>query len=179
VGAHLNQQIAEQLPELGPAQASALKLLGRAATSALRIAGSNDPAASFANDFLAGALQDTVAQGKPGKEGQEGAQQSGIAQGGEKPSNDWLDRLGRSGLGPRISDEALSAWSDEIDGGIAPSQINQAVVAPHQGPLQALAAAGLDALAAKSHVRATAGQRPDPAQRPRGAHRATRAGAGV
>ncbi len=154
MGAHLNQQIAEQLPDLGPAQASALKLLGRAATSALRIVGSNDPAASFANDFLTGALQDTVAQGKPGKEGQdaqEGAQKPGTAQGGEMPSSDWLDRLGRSGLGPRISDEALSAWSDEIDsgialnGGMAPSQINQAVVGPNQGPLQALAAAGLDA----------------------------------
>ena len=38
VGAHLDQQIKAQLPELDPVQASALKLLSRAATSALRIA---------------------------------------------------------------------------------------------------------------------------------------------
>ncbi len=67
VGAHLDQQIKAQLPELDPAQASALKLLSRAATSALRIAGSNDPAASFANDFLMGALQDAAAKGKEGQ----------------------------------------------------------------------------------------------------------------
>ncbi len=101
VGAHLDQQIAEQLPDLGPAQASALKLLGRAATSALRIVGSNDPAASFANDFLMGALQDTAAQGKPGKEGLQGTQDKpeGSADSGGlglKPPRDWVDRLGRS-----------------------------------------------------------------------------------
>jgi hypothetical protein len=101
-----------------------------------------------------GALQDAAAdrkRGQEGRDGQEGAQKPGTAQGGEKPSSAWVDRLGRSSLGPRVSDEALSRWSDEIDGGIAlngsmaPGQISQAVVGPNQGPLAALAAAGLDA----------------------------------
>ncbi len=119
VGAHLDQQIKAQLPELDPAQASALKLLGRAATSALRIAGSNDPAASFANDFLMGALQDAAAdrkRGQEGREGQEGAQDkpegsstasSGL---GLKPPRDWVDRLGRSEIADPSPEEAQAAF---------------------------------------------------------------------
>ena len=56
------------------------------------------------------------------------------------------------GLGLQISGDALSNWSDEIDGGIAlngsmapgAQAITEAVVGKGQGPLAALAAAGLD-----------------------------------
>jgi hypothetical protein len=115
VGAHLDQQIKAQLPELDPAQASALKLLSRAATSALRIAGSNDPAASFANDFLMGALQDAAADRKPGQEGRdghEGAQEgSTVSSGlGLKPPRDWVERLGRSEIADPSPEEAQAAF---------------------------------------------------------------------
>ena len=118
MGAHLDQQIKAQLPELDPAQASALKLLGRAATSALRIAGSNDPAASFANDFLMGALQDAAVQGKwgqEGRDGREGAQDKPEASAafsglGLKPPRDWVDRLGRSEIADPSPEQAQAAF---------------------------------------------------------------------
>ncbi len=132
VGAHLDQQIKAQLPELDPAQASALKLLSRAATSALRIAGSNDPAASFANDFLMGALQDAAAdrkRGQEGREGQEDAQDkpegstasSGL---GLKPPRDWVDRLGRSEVSV-MSGQPLGRnnQSGVVDGSYAPTDL--------------------------------------------------------
>jgi len=61
-------------------------------------------------------------------------------------------RPGLGGLGMRVSDGALSDWSDEIDGGIslngsmspeAPA-ITEAVIGHGQGPLAALEGAGLD-----------------------------------
>ena len=74
--------------------------------------------------------------------------------------NDPLDmggayglRVGRGGYGLSPSGSSLSQWSDEIDGGIMlngsmapePRSLGQAVVGKNQGPLAALAAAGLDA----------------------------------
>ena len=169
VGDHLNQQIGE-LKDISPEQASVLKLLSKAASSALKIAGTNDPAAGFAGEFLSGVLGDGLqgAQGKGQEQGQvrnEG-QAGQAAQPGDRPSSDWVKNLGASevdaqglglrpglgGLGVRVSDEALSDWSDEIDGGIAlngsmapeTQAITEAVVGQGQGPLAALAAAGLD-----------------------------------
>lgn len=46
---------------LDPSSASALRLLSRATGSALRLVGSNDPAAGFASDFLGGLIQDGLA----------------------------------------------------------------------------------------------------------------------
>ncbi|MGL4435803.1 MAG: hypothetical protein ACRCVM_08165, partial [Giesbergeria sp.] len=89
--------------------------LSRAATSALRIAGSNDPAASFANDFLMGALQDAAADRKRGQEGREGAQDkpeaSAVSSGlGLKPPRDWVERLGRSEIADPSPEEAQAAF---------------------------------------------------------------------
>ncbi len=62
-------------------------------------------------------------------------------------------QVGRSRYGFGISGSSLSEWSNEVDGGImingslAPEQgmLGQAVVSKNQGPIAALAAAGLDA----------------------------------
>lgn len=101
VGDHLNQQIGE-LKDISPEQASVLKLLSKAASSALKIAGTNDPAAGFASEFLSGVLGDGLqgAQGtgqgqeqsQVGNEGQPGQ----AAQPGDRPSSDWVRNLGAS-----------------------------------------------------------------------------------
>ena len=166
VGKSLEGQIAELSKNEGLSvqEVSMLRLIGRAASSAVRVAGSNDPAAGFASDFLGGVLGD----GLRGAQEQSQSQNSSQAeQQGDRPSSDWVTNLGPSevdaqglglrpglgGLGVRVSDEALSGWSDEIDGGIvlngsmAPDAqaVTEAVVGTGQGPLAALAAAGLDA----------------------------------
>ena len=165
VGDHLNQQIGE-LKDISPEQASVLKLLSKAASSALKIAGTNDPAAGFAGEFLSGVLGDGL-QGAQGKaQGQQQGQVGNEGPPGDRPSSDWVKNLGASevdaqglglrpgpgGQGLQISGEALSNWSDEIDGGIAlngsmapeTQAITEAVVGKGQGPLAALEAAGLD-----------------------------------
>ncbi|MCZ8092085.1 MAG: hypothetical protein O9331_01205 [Acidovorax sp.] len=154
VGAHLDSQIRE-LKDLSPEQSSALKLMSRAAASALRVAGSNDPASGFANDFLSGVLEEQY-------------QKASQPTPGDKPNNEWVQTLGasdvdptqaqglqpgRSSQGLRVSGDALSNWSDEIDGGMSltgsmPPEARttgEAVVGKGQGPLAALAAAGLSA----------------------------------
>ncbi len=161
VGAQLDHQIGE-LQDVSPEQASVLKLMSKAASSALRIAGTNDPAAGFAGEFLSGVLGDGL-QGAQGK-GQEQSQVGNEGQAQDKPSSDWVRNLGASevdaqglrpglgGQGLQISGETLSNWSDEVDGGIALNSsmapgaqaITEAVVGQGQGPLAALAAAGLD-----------------------------------
>ena len=171
VGKILDSHIAalSENGELSAQEASMLKLLSRAASSAVKVVGSNDPAAGFASDFLGGVLGDGL-QGAQKPEQAPGQSQAGNegqpAQAAEKPSSDWVRNLGasevdaqglglqpgRSGLGLQISGEALSNWSDEIDGGIvlngsmAPDAqaVTEAVVGKGQGPLAALAAAGLD-----------------------------------
>ena len=68
VSAALNQNI-DQLQSLGclnQAEASSMRLLARAAGSALRLVGSDDPSASFASDFLGGLLGDAM-QGQAGQ----------------------------------------------------------------------------------------------------------------
>ncbi len=163
VGKSLEVQIAELSKNEGLSvqEASMLRLLGRAASSAVKVAGSNDPAAGFASDFLGEVLGEELrgAQGKGQSQGQAG-------QPGDRPSSVWVRNLGASevdaqglglrpglgGLGVRVSDEVLSGWSDEIDGGIAlngsmapeTQAITEAVVGKGQGPLAALEAAGLD-----------------------------------
>jgi hypothetical protein len=166
VGKSLEGQIAELSKNEGLSvqEASMLRLIGRAASSAVKVAGSADPAAGFAGEFLGSVLGD----GLQGAQEQSQSQNSSQAeQQGDRPSSDWVTNLGPSevdaqglglrpglgGLGVRVSDEGLSGWSDEIDGGIvlngsmAPdaSVITEAVVGKGQGPLAALAAAGLDA----------------------------------
>ena len=171
VGKSLEGQIAELSKNEGLSvqEASMLRLIGRAASSAVRVAGSNDPAAGFASDFLGEVLGEELrgAQGKEQSQSQNSSQAGNEGQPGDRPSSDWVTNLGpsevdaqglglqpgRSGLGLQISGEALSNWSDEIDGGIvlngsmAPdaSVITEAVVGKGQGPLSALVAAGLDA----------------------------------
>ena len=166
VGKSLEGQIAELSKNEGLSvqEVSMLRLIGRAASSAVRVAGSNDPAAGFAGEFLGSVLGD----GLQGAQEQSQSQNSSQAeQQGDRPSSDWVTNLGPSevdaqglglrpglgGLGVRVSDEGLSGWSDEIDGGIvlngsmAPDAqaVTEAVVGTGQGPLAALAAAGLDA----------------------------------
>ena len=117
VGAHLDSQIRE-LKDLSPEQSSALKLMSRAAASALRVAGSNDPASGFANDFLSGVLEEQY-------------QKASQPTPGDKPNNGWVQSLGasdvdptqaqglqpgRSGQGLRVSGDALSGWGDGIGG---------------------------------------------------------------
>ena len=154
VGAHLDSQIRE-LKDLSPEQSSALKLMSRAAASALRVVGSNDPASGFANDFLSGVLEEQY-------------QKASQPTPGDKPNNGWVQSLGASDVDPnqaqglkpgsslqglRVSGDALSGWGDEIDGGMsltgsmAPEArtTGEAVVGKGQGPLAALAAAGLSA----------------------------------
>ncbi len=141
-----------------------LKLLSRAASSAVKVVGSNDPAAGFASDFLGEVLGEELRGAQAKAPSQNPGQ---IANGaGDKPSSDWVRNLGPSevdaqglglrpgpaGQGLQISGDALSNWSNEIDGGIAlngsmapgAQAITEAVVGQGQGPLAALAAAGLD-----------------------------------
>jgi hypothetical protein len=93
VGDHLNQQIGE-LKDISPEQASVLKLLSKAASSALKIAGTDDPAAGFAGEFLSGVLGDGL-QGVQGK-GQEQGQVGNEGQAQDRPSSDWVKNLGAS-----------------------------------------------------------------------------------
>ena len=170
VGKSLEVQIAELSKNEGLSvqEASMLRLIGRAASSAVKVAGSNDPAAGFASDFLGGVLGEELrgAQGKGQSQSQNPSQAGNEGQPGDRPSSDWVRNLGASevdaqglglrpglgGLGVRVSDEVLSGWSDEIDGGIAlngsmapeAQAITEAVVGKGQGPLAALEAAGLD-----------------------------------
>lgn len=101
VGDHLNQQIGE-LKDISPEQASVLKLLSKAASSALKIAGTNDPAAGFASEFLSGVLGDGLQGAQATGQGQEQSQvgnegQPGqAAQPGDRPSSDWVRNLGAS-----------------------------------------------------------------------------------
>jgi hypothetical protein len=172
VGKSLESQISALSKDgtLNVQEASTLRLMSRAASSAVRVAGSGDAAAGFASDFLGGLMEEANpfagkadAGGKADK-----TNKTDNASQGEKPNNEWVQNLGssdvdptqaqglqpgRSGQGLRISGDALSNWSDEIDGGIrlngsmapeAPA-INEAVVGKGQGPLAALAAAGLSA----------------------------------
>ena len=55
----------EGIQGLDPSQAGALRLLSRATGSALRLAGSNDPAAGFASDFLGGLMRDALISEAP------------------------------------------------------------------------------------------------------------------
>ena len=63
LNAHINQL--QVTHGLNASEASALRLLSRAASSALRVAGSGDAAAGFASDFLGGLLGDAL-QNHPG-----------------------------------------------------------------------------------------------------------------
>ena len=174
VGKSLDSHIAalSENGELSVQEASMLKLLSRAASSAVKVVGSSDPAAGFASDFLGEVLGEELrgAQAKAPSQSQAPSQNTGqnpsqTANGaGDRPSSDWVRNLGPSevdaqglwpgpaGQGLQISGDALSHWSDEIDGGIAlngsmapgAQAITEAVVGQGQGPLAALAAAGLD-----------------------------------
>ena len=58
ITAHLDAQIRQM--RLSDGERSMMGLFSRAAGSAVRIAGSGDPAAGFANDFLSGVMGDAV-----------------------------------------------------------------------------------------------------------------------
>src|SRR3989344_197661 len=96
VGDHLNQQIGE-LKDISPEQASVLKLLSKAASSALKIAGTNDPAAGFASEFLSGVLGDGLQGAQATGQGQDESQEQDLGPNlGSKPSSDWVRNLGAS-----------------------------------------------------------------------------------
>jgi hypothetical protein len=111
VGAQLDHQIGE-LKDLSPEQASVLKLLSKATSSALKIAGTQDPAAGFAGEFLSGVLGDKL-QGaqKPEQEQQSPSQAQAGDEGppgppghaAEKPSSDWVRNLGASEVDARTA----------------------------------------------------------------------------
>ncbi|WP_199866016.1 hypothetical protein [Acidovorax sp. GW101-3H11] len=121
VGAQLDQQIGE-LKDISPEQASVLKLMSKAASSALRIAGTDDPAAGFAGEFLSGVLGDGLQgaqgkeQGQVGNEGQPGQ----AAQPGDRPSSDWVRNLG-----PSEVDAQAAQWVEAF--------ANPAILPPSQG----------------------------------------------
>jgi hypothetical protein len=172
VGKSLEGQISElsQNEGLSVQEASTLRLMSRAASSAVRVAGSGNAAAGFASDFLGGLMEEANPfADKAGSGGKaDKTDKTDKTSQGDKPNNEWVQSLGasevdptqaqalqpgRSSQGLRVSGDALSNWSDEIDGGIslngsmapeAPA-INEAVVGKGQGPLAALAAAGLSA----------------------------------
>ena len=71
VAAEVSQQLNSHIAQLegngslSASEASAMRLLSRATGSALRIAGSADPAAGFASDFLGGLMHDGLAAHQP------------------------------------------------------------------------------------------------------------------
>lgn len=121
VGSQLDHQIGE-LKDISPEQASVLKLMSKAASSALRIAGTDDPAAGFAGEFLSGVLGDGLQgaqgkeQGQVGNEGQPGQ----AAQPGDRPSSDWVRNLG-----PSEVDAQAAQWVEAF--------ANPAILPPSQG----------------------------------------------
>ncbi len=124
VGDHLNQQIGE-LKDISPEQASVLKLLSKAASSALKIAGTDDPAAGFAGEFLSGVLGDGL-QGAQGK-GQEQGQVRNEGQAQDRPSSDWVKNLGASEV-----DAQTAQWVEAFanPAALPPSQGIQVASAP-------------------------------------------------
>ena len=108
VGSLINAEIANT-PGLTDSERSAMRLLSRATTSAMRIVGSNDPAAGFANDFLGGIVGDAL--------------ENEITQAGTDPLGDFIEaneqrRL--ADLDRRIAEqleaaEMLEASLDEPD----------------------------------------------------------------
>ncbi|MDO5288360.1 MAG: LysM domain-containing protein [Pseudomonadota bacterium] len=93
---HLNVQI-DQMQGLSAHESSTLRLLARAAGSALRVAGSGDPAAGFANDFLTGILGDAMQNQATGARAQGQAQQEAAAQAqpGQTPAANSTVTVGR------------------------------------------------------------------------------------
>ena len=109
VGSLINAEIANT-PGLTDSERSALRLLSRATTSAMRIVGSDDPAAGFAGDFLASVVGDILP--KPTSEPQESKPDSpspyGLASG-----DDGLGlRPGHAGQGVRWNGLTGTATAD-------------------------------------------------------------------
>ncbi|WP_211297617.1 LysM peptidoglycan-binding domain-containing protein [Ottowia oryzae] len=72
VTAKIDAEIAD-MKGLSATESSALRLLSRAAGSALRVVGTNDPSAGFARDFLGGLMQDAAASHRPADQVDEAA----------------------------------------------------------------------------------------------------------
>ena len=72
VGDLINAEIGK-IPNLTESERGAMRLLSRATTSAMRMVGSNDPAAGFASDFLSGVVGDAVASQVPANQQASGA----------------------------------------------------------------------------------------------------------
>ena len=79
ITAHLDAQIRQM--RLSDGERSMMGLFSRAAGSAVRIAGSGDPAAGFANDFLSGVMGDAV----------QSETQSGPAKPPDDPLGEFID----------------------------------------------------------------------------------------
>jgi hypothetical protein len=94
VGKILEGQIAELSENAGlnVQEVSLLRLIGRAASSAVRIAGSDDPAAGFAGDFLGGVLGEGLQGAQAKEQGESGGGNEG--QPGDRPSSEWVRNLG-------------------------------------------------------------------------------------
>ncbi|WP_426304861.1 hypothetical protein ACN9MJ_19085 [Acidovorax facilis] len=127
VGAQLDHQIGE-LKDISPEQASVLKLLSKAASSALRIAGTNDPAAGFAGEFLSGVLGDGLQGAQATGQGQDQSQEQDLGPNlGSKPSSDWVRNLGGSEV-----DAQTAQWVEAFanPAALPPSQGIQVASAP-------------------------------------------------
>ncbi|MFT3776702.1 MAG: LysM peptidoglycan-binding domain-containing protein [Ottowia sp.] len=141
---NLNSQIAQMEQQgLGASESSLLRLFSRAAGSALRIVGSNDPAAGFASDFLAGALAqatpadaqgETVADNGQATEG--GARDTGQGPAPAAPASvtvaagDTLERLARQQYGEHWRAGLTAMVADNP--GIAANQWGSPIIQPGQ-----------------------------------------------
>ncbi|MFT3779309.1 MAG: LysM peptidoglycan-binding domain-containing protein [Ottowia sp.] len=141
---NLNSQIAQMEQQgLGASESSLLRLFSRAAGSALRVVGSNDPAAGFASDFLAGALAqatpadaqgETVADNGQATEG--GARDTGQGPAPAAPASvtvaagDTLERLARQQYGEHWRAGLTAMVADNP--GIAANQWGSPIIQPGQ-----------------------------------------------
>jgi hypothetical protein len=104
VGKSLEGQISElsQNEGLSVQESSMLRLMGRAASSAVRVAGSGNAAAGFASDFLGGLMEEANPfADKAGSGGKaDKTNKTDNASQGEKPNNEWVQNLGSSDVDP-------------------------------------------------------------------------------
>jgi hypothetical protein len=104
VGGLLNAEIAQlsQRGAVSDSQASTLRLLARATGSALRIVGSEDPAAGFAGDFLSGVLGEALAD-----------EVDGAAQAATDPLGDFIAANEQEWANRQANyDQIVAAFSD-------------------------------------------------------------------
>ena len=123
VGDLINAEIGK-IPNLTESERGAMRLLSRATTSAMRMVGSNDPAAGFASDFLSGVVGDAVASQVPANQQASGAStEQGAEAIAASPDGDRVDvampaagenSAGAPGLNVRGSDSHIGV-TDGMD----------------------------------------------------------------